>query len=1148
MPDFEPIPRRRLKRILRAGIGLALLALASMALGQSDTNAPGASIQASPRAEIEQEMSALESARAPDDALTARALDLYQEALAAWQRVDERGAARAVHDALIASGRQQINETLQRAAVVEAQAERPVDLPGKRDTQTLLPLVEQARADTATLRSRLNERRRQVSAQDNRRRAIRDELAHENATLAALEDELASVTADTSLAPELRKATLASIRARQAASRAAIAALEKELLSQPIRADLLRAQRRELSARVRRSQARLEALESLLTAAQRAEALAAIADAGVDIPPEAADDPAVVQLRQANAETARLITRLTERIEETQAARQRTVEEGDKIGETFGQARRQLELADSSQLLGQILQQERRSLPEVSDYSVRVAVREAEIREASLRSLKLERELVHIEEPDRYVTEVVALSEDANPVVRETVAKLVRARSRLLDQAEQANQQYLQYLSDLAFEEEKVYRTAEEFDAFLAKRLLWLRTRGVLDLAALRQLVDEIRVLLDTQWWVQAGSGVARAVWHPLGVLTTLALLWLLAQRRALLRALRQTAEGIGKPSVDTFRQTLRALGITIVLALPLPAFLALVGHRMTTPLVGEDAVVRLGTGLVTVAPLVFFVSLLRALCEPNGLGVAHFRWNEHAAGPLRRQLDLLLLTFVLPAFLLVLTATRAADLVYGEITRALLLALLVGLAMFLYRLLHPTRGIVPALQSRAIGQQYGRRGWIWLGLGVLIPLALAGAVIYGYVYSISELLAGLINTLWLLVGLAILQEVIYRGLVVARRRLQLRQILARRQAQEEAEQVAEELEGAKPATDTEVNVQALDADTRQLVRIGMVLAGAAGVLLIWSDTLPALSVLQDITVWHTTAGSGDGETVRAIALADLLLSLLLAFLTVVGARTVPSVVEIMLRQRADIEPGTRLAFATLIRYAIVVVGALAALNLLGASWSKLQWLVAAVGVGIGFGLQEIVANFISGLIILIERPVRVGDVVTVGEVEGRVTRIQIRATTVTNWNSQEHLVPNKEFITGRVLNWSLSDQTTRLVIPVGVAYGTDAQQALDLLLEAAQEHPKVLKEPAPFVGFYAFSDSALALELRCFVGHIGDRLTTLNDLHMAIDRKYRAAGIQIAFPQRDLHLDSLRPLEVTLRHERREPPVPAQPTSTEGV
>jgi potassium efflux system protein len=192
-----------------------------------------------------------------------------------------------------------------------------------------------------------------------------------------------------------------------------------------------------------------------------------------------------------------------------------------------------------------------------------------------------------------------------------------------------------------------------------------------------------------------------------------------------------------------------------------------------------------------------------------------------------------------------------------------------------------------------------------------------------------------------------------------------------------------------------------------------------------------------------------------------------------------------------------------------------------------LQWLVAALGIG--FGLQEIVANFISGLIILFERPIRVGDVVTVGDTDGVVTKTRIRATTIRNPDRKELLVPNKEFITGRLLNWSLSDRIARIMVTVGVAYGTDVEQAHALMREVAEEHERVLKDPAPILSFEGFGDNSLTLILHAFIDDLDRRVATITGLHKAIYQKVQQAGIGIAFPQRDLHLETREPLRISL-------------------
>jgi potassium efflux system protein len=247
-------------------------------------------------------------------------------------------------------------------------------------------------------------------------------------------------------------------------------------------------------------------------------------------------------------------------------------------------------------------------------------------------------------------------------------------------------------------------------------------------------------------------------------------------------------------------------------------------------------------------------------------------------------------------------------------------------------------------------------------------------------------------------------------------------------------------------------DTETLDDDGRKLLTVLLGLGAIVGVWIIWADVLPALGILNTIELWDHSVIIDGKELNVPITLADIALAIMLGFVGYVAVQRTPGFLEIMLRQKMEIRAGTVYASITLFRYGLITLVVVSILGLLGGSWSQIQWAVAALSVGIGFGLQEIVANFISGLILLFEQPIRVGDTVTVGETSGVVTRIRMRATTIRDWDRRELLVPNKEFITGRLLNWSLSDQLTRFVIVVGVAYGTNLKKAMELAIEAAQE------------------------------------------------------------------------------------------------
>jgi potassium efflux system protein len=329
-------------------------------------------------------------------------------------------------------------------------------------------------------------------------------------------------------------------------------------------------------------------------------------------------------------------------------------------------------------------------------------------------------------------------------------------------------------------------------------------------------------------------------------------------------------------------------------------------------------------------------------------------------------------------------------------------------------------------------------------------------------------------------------------------------------------------------------------------MRLVFVVVAFVGMSAIWSRVLPALTLLRDYTLWEYLDGPVGQQQLMPVTLADVLLALAYILVAVVATRTVPSLIEAILRQR-NASSGTRLAFATLARYSIALLAVALVASAIGFNWGEIQWLVAALGVGIGFGLQEIIANFISGIIILTERPIRVGDLVTVGDTSGTVTRLQLRATTVTNFDRQELLVPNKEFITGRVLNWSLSDEVIRLVVEVGVAYGTDMEKALALVREAVAENQSVLKDPSPLVTFDDFGDNSLNIIARCFIGSLSKRREIISDLNLAVNKKFNEAGIVIAFPQRDVHLDTSGPLDIRIQPMvDPEAPAPEKPEKPE--
>ena len=327
------------------------------------------------------------------------------------------------------------------------------------------------------------------------------------------------------------------------------------------------------------------------------------------------------------------------------------------------------------------------------------------------------------------------------------------------------------------------------------------------------------------------------------------------------------------------------------------------------------------------------------------------------------------------------------------------------------------------------MGVAIGARRFWYVAI-VAVPLAIGVVEYLGYHYAALQLGLRLQATTCLVIAVFILQGMILRWLLLARRRLAIEENRKRREAS--AEGVSGEEGAEAQETEEDIDLAKVQVQTNRLLRGFIFFALAIGIWWIWVEVISAFGILREVELWQTTQqvsqmvtdaeGATRLQTVdqfRAVTLADILLALVILLMTVMAAKNLPGILQVVLLQRFGLGTGERAAISTIVQYTIVVIGGSAVFKIIGVGWGNVQWLVAALGVGIGFGLQEIVANFISGLILLFERPIRVGDAVTVGDVSGIVSKIRIRATSITSWDRKELIVPNKEFVTGRLVNWT---------------------------------------------------------------------------------------------------------------------------------
>ena len=513
-----------------------------------------------------------------------------------------------------------------------------------------------------------------------------------------------------------------------------------------------------------------------------------------------------------------------------------------------------------------------------------------------------------------------------------------------------------------------------------------------------------------------------------------------------------------------------------------------------------------------------WFFSFVLAILRPNGILVRHFGFAKESAASLQDVTKRIIVSVVLllntSIFSNVMDTGLAND-VLGEINT--IVALLFCIVIIAPRFVRTEK----SLNSSTTDQRDRTLLKIMRVLLQLVPVILIVLIALGYYYTALNLITHIINTYIAWVVWSLVRHTIYRGVTVASRRLAYRRLQEKRQQKQQDSSDASASDDVVVITEQEEGLD-LNEVRSQLLRFADLFIWTALFVIfyyVWSDLVTVVSYLRDITLWQQTSTTEAGVVTETISLFNLIVALIIVVITYILVRNIQGILEILLFSRVKLSQGTPYTITTLLTYILVAVGGAWAFSTLGMSWSKLQWLFAALSVGLGFGMQEIFANFVSGIILLFERPIRVGDTVTINGVTGTVAKIRIRAITMIDPDRKEVIVPNKSFVTGQVINWALSNTITRLVVSVGVAYGSDLDLVKRLLLQAAHEQPSVLKDPEPRALFLTFGASTLDHELRVYVGQVSERNDTLDALNRRVNELFAENNIDIAFNQLDIFI-----------------------------
>ncbi|MEL4015551.1 mechanosensitive channel MscK [Dryocola clanedunensis] len=780
----------------------------------------------------------------------------------------------------------------------------------------------------------------------------------------------------------------------------------------------------------------------------------------------------------------------------------------------------QISVLKGSLLLSRILYQQQQTLPsadELEDMTNRIA-------DLRLEQFDVNQQRDALFQSDVFVDKIEeGHKAEVNDDVHDALLQVVDMRRELLDQLNKQLGNQLMMAINLQIYQQQLVSVSSSLQAKLTQQIFWVNSnkpmnwewvkafpgalhaqlKGIKIDFSLKKVLDALFVSLFTALPLLLIAGLIR---------------W---RFRWIDKKLEKLAADVGQLRSDSQLNTPKAIALNLLKVLPATLAILAVGLVL---LFMQTSISDLLWSFAKELALFWLVfGLTWRVLGANGMAVTHFNMPEQLTRHYRRQIVRISLALLPLLYWSVV----------GEHSPLHLMDDVLGQFMIFLNLLLITALVIPMCRDNWRDKESHTMRLVTMTVLSIVPIALLVLTVTGYFYTTLRLANRWIDTVYLVIIWNLLHQTIIRGLSVAARRIAYRRALARRQ-----NLVKEGAEGAEPVEEPPL---ALDQINQQTMRLTMLLMFALfGVVFyaIWSDLITVFAYLDSIVLWHYNGTEAGAAVVKNVTMGSLLFALVAFMVAWALIRNLPGLLEVLVLSRLKMRQGASYAITTIMNYTIIVIGAMTVFGSLGVSWDKLQWLAAALSVGLGFGLQEIFGNFVSGLIILFERPVRIGDTVTIGTFSGSVSKIRIRATTITDFDRKEVIIPNKAFVTERLINWSLSDTITRVVIRLGVAYGSDLDKVKEILLKAAHDHPKVMHDPEPSVFFTTFGASTLDHELRLYVRELRDRSYTVDELNRNIDRLCRENNINIAFNQLEVHLRNEKGDEFT--EVKRDTPKPA--------
>ena len=925
-----------------------------------------------------------------------------------------------------------------------------------------------------------------------------------------------------------------ALRAREFFLRRQISALEAEITSLPLRQEIVSARRNLAELRAEVLTEDILTLQNLTGQRKVVEARAQ-AQRAQDFADSLSDNhPLLVDMSAENLRLAQMLTDMA--AEEAQTSRSLAAVRGQS-------ANVQDDLTAATELvsLGQLDREAGTTLRRLGNQLPYAAQLRGNLRNTQRALSRLTRQRVVAQEqlhdlPIGGVDPQTLLAEarEADPTLQplsitaaEAVIQLAEQKRAFLRRLAANATSRINVVAELQTAQNELVEQTEELRTLLDENLLWVPSVPAIDLGWPAKAGLGAIELFSPDHIATTGTTLMREairLW-PVVLFFALAIALAYRLRPSLMSDIRYRAELVGWVKKDSLWHTPAVIGSGVLLALPWPIFFALLSILFGASRNRDLLVSGLSDGFAYVAVFSLIFMTWKYWDRDQSLFAAHFKMPRELRHTVQAHLRWFVPLIGTMLFLLATTSTMRGENIYEGFSLAVFIVTAVSVATFAFLVLWRNRGQSPSNVSMGLSRYRVPVAIILVGLPLFAAI-MAGS---GWYESAEDILLRLFSTLWLFLVTYIVYGTVRRAITVSQRQIKYRQAIERREAQLKARQEQEEAEArgedmpAPPPIDTDaINVSVMSRQSAQLLKTLIVLSLVAILWVIWSGLLPALSIFDGFEISAIDTGEIDPETqqpiIRSITLWTVLQAGVIAAIMIIAARNLPGFLEIFILNRVGVDAGARYAVVTILGYIIVGVGIVLVFQRLGLQWGQLQWVVGGLSLGIGIGLQKIFANFVSGLIILFERPIRIGDFVTIGDKSGTVARIKIRATTLCDLDNREILIPNENLISQEVTNWTLSNSVTRVIVHVGIAYGSDTDEAREVMLDVIRENKKVLETPSPQALFLGFGDSSLDFELRFFIRTFEERFPISHQIHTVVNKALAKHGFEIPFPQRDIN------------------------------